>query len=475
MEPADIATCPAWNAYFQDLAEDPPTTVDCIALQERVQQAKLFTTGEDLHVRITDISQNGHGVRSTKLTCKSDISSGLDLGFHLDSSIKIISICSKNSLDPLLIPPDLMGRIMQTHKIDPSFLHILLSFNEPIYTSTTGARNAIVSSPDGSDSYTSYQMFYVEAKNRGRPKPTVSFRRTGVYHHRRAGRDLFILLHPNEQSKFDVRLQDFIGAQQARTATRLSSFIENPSVLHSILFSTFTDNWRWFISNLGEEFEHINDYALTKVRPGISMDPDRSLEEISRLRNLADLVHLVRICSKGNLDIIQRLQARSPQPAAAHDIFEATITGCIASCEGLIPRIQNATDMIQTAQTQKWAAEMQTQAAATGRELRDLTVKLKDLQKHTVDDSAAVKIITVMSAVYLPGSFVVSLYGMNFFDFNEANKQIVISNEFWIFVATWLPLTFLTMAVYILIVYFDKWWKREPFRIFTRPRSKNMK
>lgn len=107
MEPADIATCPAWNAYFQELAEDPPTTVDCIALQDRLQQTKVFTTGEDLHVRITDISQNGiytacscytlllidhtgHGVRSTKLTCNSDISSELDLGFHLDSSIKIM-------------------------------------------------------------------------------------------------------------------------------------------------------------------------------------------------------------------------------------------------------------------------------------------------------------------------------------------------------------------------------------------------
>ncbi|KAL5360087.1 hypothetical protein BJX96DRAFT_164899 [Aspergillus floccosus] len=424
------------------------------------------------------------GVRSTKLTCRSDISTELDLGFHLDSSVKIISICSKNSLDPLLITADLMGRIMQTHKVDPSFLHVLLSFNEPIYTSTTGARNAIVSSPDGSDSYTSYQMFYVEAKNRGRPKPIVSFRRTGVYHHRRANKDLFILLHPNEHSKFDIRLQDFIGVHQARSTTSLSSFIERPSILHSILFSTFTDNWRWYICNLGEQFEHINDYALTKFRPGTSMDPDRSLEEISRLRNLADLVHLVRICSKGNLDIIQRLQARSLHPAAAYDIFETTITGCIASCEGLIPRIQNATDMvgyvlsacnqIQTAQTQKWAAEMQTKAAATGRELRDLTVNLKDLQKHTVDDSSAVKILTVMSAVYLPGSFVVGLYGMNFFDFHEPSQQIVISKDFWIFVATWLPLTFITMAVYIFIVYFDKWWKGEPFRIFSRPLSNSM-
>lgn len=39
-------------------------------------------------------------------------------------------------------------------------------------------------------------------------------------------------------------------------------------------------------------------------------------------------------------------------------------------------------------------------------ELRDVTEKLKILTESTVDDSATVKIITIVSAFYLPGSFV---------------------------------------------------------------------
>jgi hypothetical protein len=48
------------------------------------------------------------------------------------------------------------------------------------------------------------------------------------------------------------------------------------------------------------------------------------------------------------------------------------------------------------------------------KELRDLTEKLqnvtnelRDLQQDSVDDSVTVKIITFVSAFYLPGSFVV--------------------------------------------------------------------
>lgn len=39
-------------------------------------------------------------------------------------------------------------------------------------------------------------------------------------------------------------------------------------------------------------------------------------------------------------------------------------------------------------------------------ELRDLTEGLKKLTEDTVDDSATVKIVTFLSAVYLPGSFI---------------------------------------------------------------------
>jgi hypothetical protein len=48
----------------------------------------------------------------------------------------------------------------------------------------------------------------------------------------------------------------------------------------------------------------------------------------------------------------------------------------------------------------------QLEAAKIDRELRDLTDSLKRLTEDTVDDSATVKIVTFVSAVYLPGSFI---------------------------------------------------------------------
>lgn len=46
------------------------------------------------------------------------------------------------------------------------------------------------------------------------------------------------------------------------------------------------------------------------------------------------------------------------------------------------------------------------ETAKVEKELRDLTEGLKNLTESTVDDSATVRIITLVSAFYLPGSFV---------------------------------------------------------------------
>lgn len=48
----------------------------------------------------------------------------------------------------------------------------------------------------------------------------------------------------------------------------------------------------------------------------------------------------------------------------------------------------------------------QLETAKVDNELRDLTERLKTLTESSVDDSATVRIITLVSAFYLPGSFV---------------------------------------------------------------------
>lgn len=53
---------------------------------------------------------------------------------------------------------------------------------------------------------------------------------------------------------------------------------------------------------------------------------------------------------------------------------------------------------------------------------------------------------------------------MNFFLFNPTSKQLEISPDFWIFIATWLPLTFITAALYVFILYIDSKLKQKKFR-----------
>jgi hypothetical protein len=104
--------------------------------------------------------------------------------------------------------------------------------------------------------------------------------------------------------------------------------------------------------------------------------------------------------------------------------------------------------------------EMETHIKNTG----EVTLKLKDLTENTVDDSAIVRIITIISAIYLPGSFVgvsflsvlcvhadicQSIFGSNYFSFNETTRRIAIARDFWVFALLWLGLTLLTAAVYM--------------------------
>ena len=45
---------------------------------------------------------------------------------------------------------------------------------------------------------------------------------------------------------------------------------------------------------------------------------------------------------------------------------------------------------------------------------------------------------------------------MNLFVFNQDTKRIVIAKDFWIYIATWLPLTLLTFVGYQLVVNLHK-------------------
>ncbi|PGH29581.1 hypothetical protein GX50_07659 [[Emmonsia] crescens] len=74
-------------------------------------------------------------------------------------------------------------------------------------------------------------------------------------------------------------------------------------------------------------------------------------------------------------------------------------------------------------------------------------------------DTAAMKIISAVGLVFLPGTFISTLFGMNFFDFsvddNTGKQTFAMSDKFWMYWAISLPVT---AAVILSWVVWDYWY-----------------
>ena len=97
-------------------------------------------------------------------------------------------------------------------------------------------------------------MRYAEENHRSGDTPW-SVRQTGVYHHHDSTRDfdLFIFLHPLEESVLENQL--IAMASSSNLESELASLCDSPYQLHLLPFTLYSDNWRWYLRNLGNEFQ----------------------------------------------------------------------------------------------------------------------------------------------------------------------------------------------------------------------------
>jgi hypothetical protein len=62
-------------------------------------------------------------------------------------------------------------------------------------------------------------------------------------------------------------------------------------------------------------------------------------------------------------------------------------------------------------------------------------------------DSAVMKIISLLGAVFLPGAYLASVFSMTFFNFQNEGGYVV-SPRFWIYWAFTIPITFIITAIW---------------------------
>ncbi|KAK2799695.1 hypothetical protein FQN50_008395 [Emmonsiellopsis sp. PD_5] len=92
-------------------------------------------------------------------------------------------------------------------------------------------------------------------------------------------------------------------------------------------------------------------------------------------------------------------------------------------------------------------------------------------------DTAAMKIISAIGLIFLPGTFISTIFGMNFFDFAVENgkQSFTVSKRFWLFWAVAIPITMVVIGLWALWNYW--FWiksKTKPlWKKIDRRQSKN--
>ncbi|RMJ22397.1 hypothetical protein PHISP_06739 [Aspergillus sp. HF37] len=363
---------------------------------------------------------------------------------------RVVSVFSQNSLRPLGITENAFLSLLKHYDAGPEFADLAVSFGDKPHSADAGHGDMTMKQRrDGSHDMQYLFAFpedYRLANGGGEETISWTIRQVAVFHRYSpsgAG-NLWVFLHAKPKPKVQHSIEETIQRCAGGNGR------ENWFSLHSTVLSSYLHNWRWYLRHLGDDVERLVDIALTldlsstdgtknghtralalqhlddkllciPARLTVALSTVRSLEQFN------ELLHSRRLCT----------DAAFQHWADEMAYHRAQIEGQLKSASVLERKVQRILNLL---------------SVALGLKNQDTTVginnKMLKLTNETFDDNATVRVVTLVTLIYLPASFVSTLLGMNLFSFEdpEGAPNFTISKEFWIFVVLAVPLTLLTLA-----------------------------
>ncbi|KAF2140220.1 uncharacterized protein K452DRAFT_53018 [Aplosporella prunicola CBS 121167] len=378
------------------------------------------------------------------------------------------SICQENSLAPFSITAACLQKLWSTFDISSIFLDVLLGIHSEGRVSEEAYGNTFYNKSVPSEGKRSfdiaYQLKYAEANTHHQGFPW-SFRNTEVYHRFSSTQDEIqsscLVFHPMECSKGEQRLY-----AETVDATRWSRMQRNPLRLHIVLVCTYVDNWRAVLAHLGKRYQDQRK-AISTVDFEDDEDFNQTLNfaTMLKLRALEERVQQVLVMLKTTQTLVEKL-IRANNDLLAEGLYDGSehastasslesilirLNGYQDSVSALARRITSLMKLVTDAlnlRNQAAAAVSQKIAANNQRIATGISQSVYKLTLDSVDDSAVVRVVTLATLLYLPGSFVASLLGMNVFDFDGPRKRLNVTKDFWVYIIVTIPLTMVTVLLW---------------------------
>lgn len=229
-----------------------------------------------------------------------------------------------------------------------------------------------------------------------------------------------------------------LGALRGAFPDVLQNICNDPIAFHGLLIAQHSNSMRWYLRALGDRIEEQEDEAFTlEITPSAS---SLNFQASRRLRHLDNALLSARAICNNNLSIISGLRALTTEHrcTSSFDQQAQRLQGYLHGIANLRGKIKNSTALL----THGLDLKNEQLASGVNEQLLELTAK-------TREDSLTVKIITVVGLIYLPADFVATVYGMNVLPFDLEKRRVAITGGLWAFVAMWLPLTAITVGVYL--------------------------
>ncbi|KAJ8120071.1 hypothetical protein ONZ43_g3127 [Nemania bipapillata] len=258
-----------------------------------------------------------------------------------------------------------------------------------------------------------YILKYAEPKVSHNKEIKWVIRKMGIYQKFSAGSDRsdWLLIYPNPEATHEEVMSNFMSA------------IQHPLYPHMAFLSKRAHNWRWYLEDQEERFrEHARCVLNVEIQESLHFV--EMYDQLSALRFIeSSLSPLIPIFASYH-QVLRRLEAMSEHLYRYHHIGAT-----------------EARDFLT------WVGNMQDRASDTISLKNQNTAE--DVSAHLLKDSLTMRIITLVTLLFLPGTFVAGFFGMSFFDLDDGEGAAgtwTTSKYLWIYFAITIPLTAMTLA-----------------------------
>lgn len=403
----------------------------------------------------------------------------IDRFAKLRDACHIFSISQKHSFARLSITQDLFGHLVDRYTIFDQIWGFVLPFSFKTRESDIGQaplrfrqkEDVFIASKRNLGSFEcAYGFHYVELNHREKQREDNpdydpwSMRQTAVYqqYDRSIDRFTFVLISPSPQAKANLESAVRRGFD--------SKIALNPFELHRVILSTLHENWMHYIRSLEKLLMLQSDLiTLAHVRSEtVRLSPleDFTVNFIDRqrLKHTEDKVLDLVIVFESLYSTLSQLLRQ----CRLHCV-EARCQNCV--CSNTSNEIEE--QMLEVQMNLKKVDVLRRRAKGTAHLLSDLldyenaqiahqnekslnklvqktneeNSKMRLLTERSTRDAATVKILTVITLVYLPVTVVLNFFSTQLIRVDDTGHISIILQSWW-FIVVAIPLTIVTFIIW---------------------------